>query len=235
MPQAERRALLALLAVPVLLTGACSGHSAEPSPAPSSSSRPSTTSIGPVSGKTLTVAQLADAGLTSSELPAGLALVKVRWEPAGPRTIQIVADAVCQPVVDLLREASSSVSNSYQGVGIIYPGGMSLASYPPAEAASSFAAVKNAIQKCPSISWTSYGSTKHGKLTPLGAPHLGDDSVGFALSFQGAGPLVETHDYFRVGASTFHASLMASDTVPPEISREILTAQINKLKAAQDG
>jgi hypothetical protein len=241
MPLTARRALLATLPIPaLLLAAACSGQSGKHSTSPGSAAASSTVAITgspAASGKTLTVAQLEGAALTAAELPSGYTLVADSSTPLTPTAVT-EANPACQPISDLvtnLGKAPVAVNNSYQGPDAINVGGITLASYPPAEAEVFFASLKWALASCTVSSYLWKGTTITSTITAKTAPKVGDDSISFETITPGTQGVLTNriYDFVRVGADAILLSNTDFGTFTPTISQDMLTSQIAKLKATQ--
>ena len=242
MSYALRRAAVALVAVPAfVLAAGCSSQAGPPIAA--ATHQPT---AAPATGRTLTEAQLVSAGLTLSELPSHVVFTPVpdgHWTPASPSADMPTAKPGCQPLIDLIfgtGEASAEVTVGYQTNGVD-TGEIQLASYAPSAAAAFFQSVRQAVNKCSDIAYTSFIGPNDGTFKSLPAPGLGDDSLSFGMIREGGGPVMDRFEYVRVGASTALVLLDGTPiTSPPPIvttdenkSRDLLTAQVAKLRSAE--
>lgn len=242
LPYAIRPAVAALVAVPILvLAVGCSSQAGPPiaavTPQPTSAS---------VTGRTLTEAQLLSAGLTLSELPRDVVFVPVpdgHWSTASPNAKMPAAKPGCQPLVDLIfgtGKASGEVTVGFQTNGIDL-GEIRLASYTPSEAGAFFQSVRQAVQNCSDIAYTSFVGPNDGTFKSLPASGLGDDSLSFGMIRQGGGLVMDRFEYVRVAASTVLVMLngMPIASPPPIVTteeneaRDMLTAQVAKLRNAE--
>lgn len=242
LPYAIRPATAALLAAPVLvLAVGCSSRAGSPTAA----ATPQPTGA-PVTGRTLTQAQLLGAGLTQSELPSHVVFIPVpdgHWHAASPSATMPTAKPGCQPLVDLIfgtGKAGAEVDVGFQASGIDV-GEIQLASYTPSEAGAFFQSVRQAVKNCPDIAYTSFVGPNDGTFEPLPASGVGDDSLSFGMIRQGGGTVMDRFEYVRVGASTVLVMLdgMPIASPPPIVvteenqARDMLTAQVAKLSHAE--
>lgn len=193
------------------------------------------------SGRTLTEAQLLAAGLTLSELPSGFTFIPVpdgRWAAAQAMSPMPAPNTPCQPLIDLIFGLSQSdveVSVGYQGANAVDVGRIRLASYGSGRARDFFAAVKRSVSKCPGFTYTTYVGTVYATFELLAAPGFGDDSASFGMIIHDneIAPHMERFDYMRVGHATAMVDLMGFGMPPPPLSRDLLAAQVSKLRSAQ--
>jgi hypothetical protein len=236
------RTVAPVLTFSVLTLAACSTTSGNLNT--SSGASVSATAVGAAqeSGRTLTQAQLLNAGLQASQWPKDIMRLLGGsgsvWKASPPPTSQgPQVPSACQPLVELLWGTSGSnaaASVIFQRFNHAIIGVMHLASYPHGRASALFASVRRAVGACPGFTELSQYVSFREKFVPLQGPHLGDESISFgAMRDVNGAEFLDRYDYVRVGAATVLIRQIGVTAAVPRGVPTLLAPQVAKLEAAQ--
>lgn len=228
-----------ILLLSALVLASCSSAGRSGPAAGSASIAPSSSVTGD-SGRTLSEAQLLQAGLTLSELPKAYtfnAAPDSGWAMAQPAPRMPTPDKNCQPLIDLIfgtSDAAAEVSTDYQGFGTADAGSIKLFAYASGRAGVFFGAVGHALNTCSGLTYHTYIGAEYATFERLPSPDLGDDSMSIGMVVHDShSPVVERFDFVRVGYATVLVTLIGFTTTPPPSPRPLLAAQVAKLGATQ--
>jgi hypothetical protein len=194
------------------------------------------------SGRTLTQAQLLNAGLEASQWPKDITRLLgsgSAWKASPPPASQEPqVPPACQPLVELLWGTSGSSAAAYMNfqrsndaiVAVIH-----LASYPHDRASALFASVRRAVGgACPGFTELGQYSSLHEKFVQLQGPPIGDESIRFGVIRDASGvEFLDRYDYVRVGAATVLIRQINVTAAVPPVVPTLLAPQVAKLEAAQ--
>jgi hypothetical protein len=235
------RTVVPALTVCALTLSACSAASNHPNSSPGTPVNATTTDAANGSGRTLTRAQLLDAGLQASQWPNDITRLLdsgSAWEASSPTAFAPPQPPpACQPLVNLIwgtTGSSAAADVKFQRYNDAILGTVSLASYPQGQAGALFASVRHAASACPGFTASNPYGTVHDKIVPLQGPHLGDESISFGVTRDVNGTeFLDRYDYVRVGAATVLIGQVGDTAAVPPVIPTLLAPQVAKLRAAQ--
>lgn len=236
------RTVAPVLTLSVLTLAACSTTSGHLNTSSGASVSASAVGVAQESGRTLTQAQLLDAGLQASQWPKDITRLPGSgsvWKASAPPTSQgPQVSSACRPLVELLWGASGSsaaVNVSFRRFNNAIVGVMHLTSYPHGRASALFASVRRAVGgACPGFTELSQYTSLHETFVPLQEPRLGDESISFrAVRDVNGVEFLDRYDYVRVGAATVLIRQIGVTAAVPPVVPTLLAPQVARLEAAQ--